>query len=268
MMRRAFIKLIGGLAIAMPLASYAQEPKEPLKRIGILADTCSPQPNNSIVRRLGELGWIEGQTIVFDCASTAGRLDQLPALARELVSRRPDVLTAGPYTLIRALQQETTTIPIVMLYGWEPVRTGLVTSLARPGGNVTGVAWFNLVPKRMELLKQIVPNLKRVAWIRGMSGQASPEAVKIAEDDQQTAATALGFTWQIFDAVVASDYDVIFAHVAAERFDAVYVPSSPLNVQNQPRICQLVSSHRIPAAAEWDAWARCGFLITYGDDFS
>jgi len=268
MMRRAFISLIGSLAIAWPLASYAQQPKEPLKRIGILADTCSLQPNNLIVRRLGELGWIEGQTIVFDCVSTIGRLDQLPTLARELISRRPDLLTAGPYTLIRALQQETTTIPIVMLNGWEPVRAGLITSLARPGGNLTGVAWSNLVPKRMELLKQIVPNLKRVAWIRGMSGQGSPEAAKIQEDDQQIAASALKFTWQVFDAVVASDYDVIFAHVAAERFDAVYVPSSPLNVQNKTHICQLVSTHRIPAAAEWDAWAKCGFLLTYGEVFS
>jgi len=91
---------------------------------------------------------------------------------------------------------------------------------------------------------------------------------KIQEDDQQIAASALKFTWQVFDAVVASDYDVIFAHVAAERFDAVYVPSSPLNVQNKTHICQLVSTHRIPAAAEWDAWAKCGFLLTYGEVFS
>jgi putative ABC transport system substrate-binding protein len=220
--------------------------------------------------RLSELGWIDGQIIVFDCVSTVGRLDQLPTLARELVSRRPDVLTASPYLYIQALKQETTTIPIVMLAGWEPVRAGLVTSLARPGGNVTGVAWFNLIPKRMELLKQIVPNLKRVAWIRGIAGRAywSPEAVKLAKEDQQLAASALGFTWQIFDAVVASDYDEIFAHLAAERFDAVYVPSSPLNLQNQTRICQLASTHRIPAAAEIGDWARCGFLLTYGDDFS
>src|SRR5215467_8191460 len=99
MKRREFIRLIGGLAIAWPLACYAQQPKQPLKRIGALSSQtpCPLQPDNIIVRRLGELGWIEGQTIVFDCVSAVGRMDQVPALARDLVSRRPDVLTAGPY---------------------------------------------------------------------------------------------------------------------------------------------------------------------------
>src|SRR5215468_4418165 len=170
---RKFMRLIGGLAIAWPLASYAQEPKQPLKRVGGLAlIPCPLQPDNLAVRRLAELGWIEGQNIVFDCVSTVGRVDQVPALARELVSRRPDVLTAGPYSFISALKQETTTIPIVMLNGWEPVRLGLITSLARPGGNVTGIAWFYLIAKQMELLKEIVPNLKRVAFVRGVAGVA------------------------------------------------------------------------------------------------
>ena len=111
--------LIGGLAIAWPLASYAQEPKQPLKRIGFLsAFVPFPlQPDNLIVRRLGELGWIEGQNFLFECVSAVGRLDQLPALARELVSRRPDVLMAVLYNFVSALKQETTTIPIVTLGG-------------------------------------------------------------------------------------------------------------------------------------------------------
>src|SRR5215510_8832021 len=140
MKRRAFIRLIGGLAIAWPLASYAQQPKPPLKRVGILANLvpCPLQPDTLVVRRLGELGWIEGQNFVFDCVSTIGRIDQVQALARELVSRRPDVLMAGPWSFVRALKQETTTIPIVMLAGFEPVRLGPITSLAQPGGNVTG----------------------------------------------------------------------------------------------------------------------------------
>ena len=97
MMRRAFIKLIGGLAIAMPLASYAQQPKEPPKRIGLLAAffPCPLQSDNLVIRRLEELGWVEGQTMVLDCVSAVGRIDQVPALARELVSRRPDVLMAA-----------------------------------------------------------------------------------------------------------------------------------------------------------------------------
>jgi putative tryptophan/tyrosine transport system substrate-binding protein len=136
MKRWAFIAFIGGLAIAWPLASYAQQSKQPLKRVGVLTSVvpCPIRPDNSIVRGLGELGWIEGQNFVFDCVSTIGRLDQLLDLARELVSRHPDVLMAGPFNFVSALKQATTTIPIVMLGGFEPARLGLVTNFAQPEG--------------------------------------------------------------------------------------------------------------------------------------
>ena len=114
MRRRGFVTLIGGLAIAWPLASHAQQPNQPLKRVGLLSQVgCQTAPNNSFTRRLAELGWVKGRNFDFDCESTVGRLDQLSSLARELVSRHPDVLIAGPHTFVRALKQETTTIPIV-----------------------------------------------------------------------------------------------------------------------------------------------------------
>src|SRR5262249_37786656 len=133
---RKFIGLIGALAIAWPLASHSQEPKPPLKRVGILARDypCPLQPDNLIVRRLGELGWIEGQTIAFECVSAVDRIDQVPALARELVSRRPDVLMAPSLLFVSALKRETATIPIVMPGVSEPLRSGLITSFARPEG--------------------------------------------------------------------------------------------------------------------------------------
>jgi putative ABC transport system substrate-binding protein len=269
MMRRELMTLVGGLAIAWSLASYAQQPKQPLKRVGALTQApCPLQPDVPGVRRLAELGWIEGQTIVFDCVSTVGRVDQVPALARELVSRRPDVLTAGPFQFVSALKQETTTIPIVMLYGLEPVRLGLITSLARPEGNVTGVAWFYLFPKQMELLREIVPNLRRVAFVAGVGGATEfpPEALKIMEEYRTTVANALGFAWQVFQAHVANDYDEIFARLAAEHFDAAYIPGSPVNIQNQTRICQLALRHRIPAVSVTSLWARGGLLLSYGQD--
>src|SRR5262245_46488040 len=135
MKRRALITLISGLAIAWPLASFAQQAKQPLKRVGVLTSQvpCPLQPDNPVypvVRRLGELGWVEGQTFVIDCVSAVGRVDQVPALSRELVSRRLVVLIASPFNFVSVLKQETTTIPIVMLGTWEPVRVGLITSLA------------------------------------------------------------------------------------------------------------------------------------------
>jgi ABC-type uncharacterized transport system substrate-binding protein len=267
---RKLITLIGGLAIGWPLGPYAQPPKQPLKRVGVLPSIvpCPLQPDSIVVRRLGALGWIEGQTIVIDCVSAVGGIDQVPALARELVSRRPDVLIAAPFNFVSALKQETTTIPIVMLGAWEPVRVGLITSLARPGANVTGVAWLNLLPKQMELLKEIVPNLRRVAYIVGVpSAYSPPEGAKIAEEDRQIAASALGITWQVFSAAVESDYDEIFARLAVEHFDGAYFPSTTFNLNNQTHICQLALRHRIPAVSESSQWAKNGLLLSYGQDF-
>jgi putative tryptophan/tyrosine transport system substrate-binding protein len=267
---RKFIALIGGLVIAWPLASYAQQPKQPIKHVALLSQLpCALMPK-TIVRRLGQFGWIEGQTITFDCESTVGRVDQVPALARELVSRRPDVLITFPYSYVIALKQETTTIPIIMLGTGEPVRLGLVANLARPGGNVTGVAWFDLLSKRMELLKEIVPNLRRVAWLGSASdlANATPEGLKVAEEDRQIVASALGFTGQIFRPAVENDYDEIFARLATEHFDAVDIIWAPYNIQNATRICQLVLRHRIPAVSAFDTWAKCEFLLIYGQDVS
>jgi putative ABC transport system substrate-binding protein len=245
-----------------------------LKRVGFLvqAITCPLQPDNPFIRRLGELGWIEGQTIVSECVSALGRSDQVPALARELVSRRPHVLIADPWNFISALKQETTTIPIVMLYGWEPVRLGLIASLAQPGGNVTGVASFNLLPKHMDLLKEIVPNLRRVAYIREKhlvtATDTPPEVFKVGEENRAIAASTLGFGWQVFDVAAASEYDEIFDRLAAEHFDAAYIPATPFNNQNRTRICQLALRHRIPAVSDAAEGVKCGFLFGYGQGYS
>jgi putative ABC transport system substrate-binding protein len=271
MKRRMLISLIGGLAIALPLACYAQQPLAPPKRVGLIstADTPCPLPSDHpIRRRLAELGWIAEQNIVFDCVSTVGRIDQGPAIARELVSRRPDVLMADVYFYVSALMQETATIPIVMLNVWEPVRLSLITSFARPGGNVTGVAWFALRPKQMEVLKEIVPSLRRVAFIYDADPIPSPisEVRKIVTEENAFAASTLGFTWQYVGATVASDYDEIFARFATEHVDAALIPDTVLNMENRTRICQLALRYRIPAVSGDSEWARAGLLLTYGQD--
>jgi putative ABC transport system substrate-binding protein len=265
---RKLIMLIGGLVIAWPLASYAQQLRQPLKRVGILASAvpCPLQPDSVVVRRLAELGWVEGQNFVFECVSAVGRLEQLPALAQELVSRRPDVLMAVPYTFVIALKRETTSIPIVMLSAWEPVRFGLVTSLARPGGNVTGVAWYGeLLPKQMELLKEIVPHLRRVALIQ-VALPRPPEVSKVGKELLTTAAESLGLTWEIFQVAVANDYGEIFARLAAEHFDAAYIVGDPLSSRYATRIGELAVRHLIPTVGESADYAKSGLLLTYGQD--
>jgi len=263
--QQKFTALIGGLVIAWSLASYAQEPNQALKRVGVLAQVECPAAERYWSGRFEKLRWIAGQNFLFECVSTVGRLDQLPALARELVSRRPDVLIAIPWSFVMALKQETTTIPIVMSGTWEPVRLGLITSLARPGGNITGVASFSLLSKQMELLKEIVPQMRRVAYI----GDSNlPEVSKVADEYRAIAERTLGFTWQVFRPAVANDYDEIFARLAAEHFDAAYILESPFSIQNAMRIIQLALRYRIPAVSERVEWANAGLLLSYGPFWS
>ena len=126
-----------------------------------------------------------------------------------------------------------------------------------------------MLPKQMELLKDIVPNLRRVAYIIGApSAYSPPEGAKIAEQDRQIAANALGITWQVFSAAVPDDYDEIFARLAVEHFDVAYIPGTTFNNTNQARICQLALRHRIPAVGEASHWAKNGLLLTYGQDTS
>ena len=268
-MRRAFIRLIGGLALAWPLASYAQQPNQPLKRVGIIASLgpCPLKPEIPFVVRLAQLGWVEGRNFVFDCVSVVGRIDQVPALARELVSRRPDVLMAGNSPVIMELKRETTTIPIVMLGAADPVGYGLVTNLARPEANVTGVAFWgsDMLPKRIELLSEVVPQLRRLAII----GQFSDaKFIKITEEGATAAAKRFGCSWQRFQAVLENDYDEIFARLATEHFDAAYITSSSSNFQYSARIVELALRHRIPAVGEVPTLAKAGLLLSYGQDLN
>jgi putative tryptophan/tyrosine transport system substrate-binding protein len=157
-----------------------------------------------------------------------------------------------------------------MLGTWEPVGLGVITGFAQPGGNVTGVAWYELRTKQIELLKEIVPNLRRVANVTSVVGAAytPPEVAKIAEENWTIAASKLGFTRQSFPAAAASDYDEIFALLAAEHFDAAYIAGTPFNTNNATRICQLALRHLIPAVGNDKGWANCGLLLTYGQNFA
>ena len=265
MRRREYMTLIGGLLIAWSLACYAQQPNPVApKRVGLLDIGPCPPSERWWSGRLADLGWSKG-TVVFDCVSTFGRLEELPALARELVSRHPDVLMAVTYRFIRALKQETTTIPIVMLATWEPVRTGLVASLARPEGNITGVVWFVFTAKQIQLLKEIVPNLRRLALIG--NGNPPPEMKQIGEEDWTLAASTLGFTWQVFEPHIVSDYGEIFARIAADHFDAALIDLDQFNLQNTKLIIELALRHRIPAVSPASWMTKSGLLLGYGQDW-
>jgi putative ABC transport system substrate-binding protein len=268
MVWRKFMMLIAGSVVAWPLCSYAQQPQSAsTKHIGILATYPCELVEPWWSTRLAELGWSKGQVAV-ECVSMLGRgFDQLGDLARDLASRRPDVLFASSASFARALMEETTDIPIVM--GWmpDPVASGIVTNL--PEGNVTGGAGFDLdrLPKRIELLKEIVPHLKRLAIV---TGARDPQDIRNIEERATIAEQAHGVAWQMFRAAVADDYDAIFARIAAEHFDAAYVQADPLSNQpgNMARICELALRYVIPAVSGGNAWARDGLLVTYGQNYN
>jgi putative tryptophan/tyrosine transport system substrate-binding protein len=200
--------------------------------------------------------------------SAVGRFDQLPTLAAELVGRWPDVLVAGPSPAVRALTQATTTIPIVMLSTPDPVREGFVTNLARPEANITGIGEFglDLVAKRIELLKDMLPRLARLAIVWSVVTRSGPDPAYANPlyDDVTTTAAALGFSWNAFKAIVPEDYDGIFAQAAAQEFDAAYMVPSPRAFANQAIIAEAALRYRMPTVGDYGVFAKSGFLVTYG----
>jgi putative ABC transport system substrate-binding protein len=267
MRRREFITCIGAAAAAWPLTACVEpagaQSTVPPKRLGVLSGFGCIK--GSFHQRLAELGWIEGRTLTTDCVSTVD-LDQLTLLAAELVARRPDILAASPTTYIRALKQATATIPIVMVSTPNPVETGLVTNLARPEANVTGTAQSGAdnASKRLQLLKQMLPRLARLAILLRAGGD--PLFNELATKDANAAASTLGFDWQAFSADVPEDFDRIFAQLEAEGFDAAYVPPGPLSYANLARIAELGRRYRVPTLSDHPIFAKNGFLLTYGDN--
>jgi putative tryptophan/tyrosine transport system substrate-binding protein len=210
------------------------------KRIGVLASsTCSAGADNPAgaawIGRLAELGWVEGRTLIRDCVLTYGRFEQAPALAAELVALRPDVLFGASTPAVRALMQATTTIPIISTAA-DPIESGLVKNLARPEGNVTGISsiTFDLVAKRVELMKQLVPHLSRLAFIT-RKGADLVDLERISGQINH-AADVLGFSWKVFYLVGAEDVDKVLANVAAEGFDSAYISPGPVTYQIRERI--------------------------------
>ena len=242
------------------------------KRLGILAGTTCPTPDGPsiwkpLLRNLADHGWIEGRTLIVDCIAAGNRLEQAPALALELVGRRPDVLLGASTPTVMALKQATATIPIVTAAS-DPLRSGIVSNLAHPDTNVTGLApmSFDLVAKRIELLKDILPRFSRLAILYRKG--AYPVDHEQMQKDATAAARTLGFAWEAFYPAAPEDVESIFARLASEGFDAVYVWSTPFTYLNRTHIAKIAIQYRVPTISESSDYAREGALLTYGLDVS
>jgi putative tryptophan/tyrosine transport system substrate-binding protein len=271
MKRKIIVLTLCAMLFALCYSASAQQPKK-VPRIGYLSTTdqaSESAPTEAIRRALRELGHIEGQNISTEYRYAQGKRDRIPELAAELVRLKVDIIVvAGGAEQVRAAMNATKTIPIVMTgAGLDPVEAGLVESLARPGGNVTGVTILTgeLGGKRLELLKEAVPKVARVAVLYD---PANPSGVLSVKRDLPVAARALGLTVRSWEVRAADGFEKVFAALNKQRPDGLYVSRGPLMNANQKRIADLALKSRLPSMYNSRAPVEAGGLMSYGADLA
>jgi putative ABC transport system substrate-binding protein len=266
MRRREFITLIGGAAAAWPLAASAQQPAMPV--VGFL-DSRSLDAISERLRTyrqgLKESGYVEGENVTIVYRFAENQIDRLPELAADLVRRQVAVIATFGGVATFAAKAATTTIPIVFITGDDPVRQGLVASLARPGGNLTGINFFSseLTAKRLELLREQVPGAVRVAVIVNPAGGSDAETTL---RDVEPAARAMGLQIQVLNATTSREINAAFATFAHERPDALFVGASPFFTARRVQLVHLASFHRLPATYSSREYVEAGGLMSYGSN--
>ena len=264
--RRSFLIAVGAL-LAAPLAAEAQQAAK-VARIGYLSPNlaASPHLRDAFVQGLRDLGYVEGRNLVIEYRDAEGKLERFPALAAELVALKVDVILAEGGTLgPRVAKEATTTIPIVIAAAGDPVGSGLVTSLARPGGNVTGLAGIGseLVGKRLELLKQAVPRVDRVAVLRqprALGERVAQDMLKAAD----VAARALGVQPQFIEARGPDEFARAFSEMTSARAGALILLPSAMFLREHRRLVDLAAKNRLPAMYTSREFVDAGGLMSYG----
>jgi putative ABC transport system substrate-binding protein len=272
MRRREFISALVGSA-AWPHVAGAQQGKK-VARIGFLTTGALDLPEarsglKALYEGLREYGYIEGQNITLDIRAASSRIDRFPALASELVGLNPDVIIASNSVAARAVQQATTTIPIVVTVMGDPVGDGLVASLARPGGNITGLTFLGpqLVPKRLALLKEAIPKMSRIAvlWQPGAYGERTMNDMM---REAEAAAQSLGLFLQLVEVQSPDDFDQAFSKIAGDHVEAVIVFPSSMLFTERRRIVEHAEKLRLPLMSMSKEFVQIGGLMSYGSDIT
>jgi putative ABC transport system substrate-binding protein len=268
MRRREFITLIGGAAATWPIAARAQQPALPV--VGFIRDG-SADANARFAaafrKGLNETGYVEGQNVTIEYHWLEGQYDRLPALMADLVGRRVAVIATPGIVPTLAAKAATTTIPIVFGVGDDPVRLGLVTNLARPGGNATGINFFvnEVAAKRLRLLHDLVPKAVRIAVLVNLAKASTEEFTLRAV---QEAAPTLGLKIQILNASTIGEIDAAFTTIARDHSDALLVAPDAFFVSRRVQFITLTARDRIPATYSLRDYVAIGGLMSYGTDLA
>jgi putative ABC transport system substrate-binding protein len=266
MRRREFISLLGSAAVAWPVAARAQQPAIPV--IGWLG-AASPETNADRLRAfregLKQMGYVEGDNVTILYRWAEGHVERLPALAADLARRRIAVLAAFGNATAVAAKSATTTVPIVFGVPEDPVRLGLVASLARPGGNMTGVNFLSteLTAKRLELLRGLVPGAAKVAVL--LDPAVPPTVTALREVER--AASAMGLRIQVLNASSSGEIKTAFATLVRERPDALFVGPGFLFNSRRVQLVHLATLHKVPATYQSRDYVEAGGLMSYGPNF-
>jgi ABC-type uncharacterized transport system substrate-binding protein len=262
--RREFISLLGGAAAAWPIAATAQQAAMPV--VGFI-NPGSPDALTFILRAfregLKDAGYVERENVAIEYRWGENQIERLPELTADLVRRQVAVI-AAPITAVLAAKAATTTIPIVFVSGEDPVRLGLVASLARPGGNMTGVNIFanELVAKRLELLRELVPGAARVALL---VNPTNPATADTTSREVQAAARDIGLQVQVLNASTGREIDVAFATISSrDRLDALFVAGDPLFTNRRVQLVLLTTRHALPTTYAGRQFPEIGGLMSYG----
>jgi ABC-type uncharacterized transport system substrate-binding protein len=267
MKRREFITLLGGAAVVWPLAARTQQPAMPV--IGML-DARSPGTTENLLRAfrqgLKETGYVEGENVALEYRWADNQIDRLPALATELTRRQVSIIAASSPAVALAAKQATTAVPIVFIVNEDPVRLGLVASLALPGGNATGINIFTaeLTAKRLDLLRQLVPGVARVAVLVNRTNTTSAESTL---RDVTAAARTAGLQINVLNASNSPEIEAAFASLR-ERPQALFVGSDAYFYSRRVQLTHLATRHTIAATYSQRAFAEAGGLMSYGSNIT
>jgi putative ABC transport system substrate-binding protein len=259
MRRRDFIKAVVGSVAAWPLAVHAQQQAMPV--VGWMS-TDAPDLLQAFREGLKETGYIEHENIAIEFRPMQNQIDQLPEFAADLVRRKVNVIVAGNTPSALAVKAATTTIPVVFNTPGDPVTLGIVTNLARPEGNLTGITWLagELSAKRLELLHEVIPAARIALLIEPNNGVITEAIVR----DVEAAARLMGLQIRVLDANTSGEIDAAFATIAREHPDALFVGSSPFFFSRRVQLVNLASYHRVPATYSGRVYPEVGGLMSYG----